>query len=161
MFSKILLIAALAGATVTTTAQTLRWANQGDPQTMDPHSQNESLTNSINNHVYESLVGRGDNLELVPELAERWQQTGPLTWRVWLRKGVKFHDGSPFTADDVIFSAQRVRAPCEAPPGRSAPLLPHPFRSRASVATRLRALTCPLAARPERARGPGTPRKHP
>jgi len=92
-------------------AQTLRWANQGDPQTMDPHSQNEALTNAINNHVYESLVGRGDNLELVPELAERWQQTGPLTWRVWLRKGVKFHDGSPFTADDVVFSVERAALP--------------------------------------------------
>ena len=111
MFSRILLIAALAGATVTASAQTLRWANQGDPQTMDPHSQNEALTNAINNHIYESLVGRGDNLEMVPELAERWQQTGPLTWRVWLRKGVKFHDGSPFTADDVVFSVERAALP--------------------------------------------------
>ena len=101
-----LLCAALA-----TQGQTLRWANQGDPQTMDPHSQNEALTNAINNHVYESLVGRGDNLELIPELAERWQQTGPLSWRVWLRKGVKFHDGSPFTADDVVFSVERAASP--------------------------------------------------
>lgn len=92
-------------------AQTLRWANQGDPQTMDPHSQNEALTLAINNHVYESLVGRGDNLELVPELAERWQQTGPLSWRLWLRKGVLFHDGSPFTADDVVFSVERAALP--------------------------------------------------
>jgi peptide/nickel transport system substrate-binding protein len=92
-------------------AQTLRWANQGDPQTMDPHSQNEVLTNAVNNHVYEALVGRGDNLELVPELAERWQQTGPLTWRMWLRKGVKFHDGAPFTADDVVFSVERASMP--------------------------------------------------
>jgi len=101
----------LALCTLHADAQTLRWANQGDPQTMDPHSQNEALTNAINNHVYESLVGRGDNLELVPELAERWQQTGPLTWRVWLRKGVKFHDGSPFTADDVVFSVERAALP--------------------------------------------------
>jgi peptide/nickel transport system substrate-binding protein len=92
-------------------AQTLRWANQGDPQTMDPHSQNEALTNAVNNHVYESLVGRGDNLELVPELAERWQQTAPLTWRMWLRKGVKFHDGAPFTSDDVLFSVERASMP--------------------------------------------------
>jgi peptide/nickel transport system substrate-binding protein len=101
----------LAFGALNTGAQTLRWANQGDPQTMDPHSQNEALTNAINNHVYESLVGRGDNLELVPELAERWQQTGPLTWRLWLRKGVSFHDGSPFTADDVVFSVERAALP--------------------------------------------------
>ena len=106
-----LAIAACLAATPALQAQTLRWANQGDPQTMDPHSQNEALTNAVNNHVYESLVGRGDNLELVPELAERWQQTGPLTWRMWLRKGVKFHDGSPFTADDVVFSVERAAMP--------------------------------------------------
>jgi len=106
-----LAVAALLAAAPALQAQTLRWANQGDPQTMDPHSQNEALTNAVNNHVYESLVGRGDNLELVPELAERWQQTGPLTWRMWLRKGVKFHDGSPFTADDVVFSVERAAMP--------------------------------------------------
>jgi peptide/nickel transport system substrate-binding protein len=105
------LSAALLCISLQTPAQTLRWANQGDPQTMDPHSQNEALTNAINNHVYESLVGRGDKLELVPELAERWQQTGSLSWRVWLRKGVKFHDGSPFTADDVVFSVERAAMP--------------------------------------------------
>jgi peptide/nickel transport system substrate-binding protein len=107
----LLLVVGLACSTVPAQAQTLRWANQGDPQTMDPHSQNEALTNAINNHIYESLVGRGDNLELVPELAERWQQTGPLTWRMWLHKGVKFHDGTPFTADDVVFSVERAASP--------------------------------------------------
>jgi len=110
-FSHLILATALAFSAMHAGAQTLRWANQGDPQTMDPHSQNEALTNAINNHVYESLVGRGDNLELIPELAERWQQTGPLTWRVWLRKGVKFHDGSSFTADDVVFSVERAASP--------------------------------------------------
>ena len=109
--TKLLGLMGLLCAHLLADAQTLRWANQGDPQTMDPHSQNEALTNAINNHIYESLVGRGDNLELIPELAERWQQTGPLSWRVWLRKGVKFHDGSPFTADDVIFSVERASQP--------------------------------------------------
>ncbi len=92
-------------------SQVLRWANQGDPQTTDPHSQNEGLTNAINNHIYESLVGRGEKLELVPELADRWQQTSPLVWRMFLRKGVKFHDGSAFTADDVVFSVARAALP--------------------------------------------------
>ena len=109
--TRLLLAAGLLCGNLQLQAQTLRWANQGDPQTMDPHSQNEALTNTINNHVYESLVGRGENLELIAELAERWQQTGPLTWRMWLRKGVRFHDGSPFTADDVIFSVERASKP--------------------------------------------------
>ncbi|HKO07656.1 MAG TPA: ABC transporter substrate-binding protein, partial [Alphaproteobacteria bacterium] len=59
-------------------------------------------------NVYEPLVGRGKELELVPMLAASWEQTQPTVWRFHLRSGVKFHDGSPFSADDVIFSHQRA-----------------------------------------------------
>ena len=92
-------------------AQTLRWASQGDPQTMDPHSQNESLTNMVNGQFYEQLTRRDRDLNLVPGLATSWQQVSPLLWRFKLRAGVKFHDGSPFTADDVVFSVNRAKAP--------------------------------------------------
>src|SRR5712664_3020243 len=85
-------------------AKPFRWASQGDPQTIDPHSQNELLTNSVNGQMYETLVNRGKKLEIVPVLATEWKQIDPLTWRFMLRKGVKFHDGTPFTADDVLFS---------------------------------------------------------
>jgi len=88
-------------------AQTFRWASQGDPQTMDPHSQNESMTNMMNGQVYETLIKRDRLLNFVPALATEWSQTGPLTWRFKLRPGVKFHDGTPFTADDVAFSVNR------------------------------------------------------
>jgi len=87
---------------------TLRWANRGDPQTTDPHSQNEGLTNNINQLVYEFLVGRDKKLNLTPQLAVSWEQVDPTTWRFKLRPGVKFHDGTPFTADDVVFSFQRA-----------------------------------------------------
>ena len=92
-------------------AQTLRWASQGDPQTMDPHSQNEGLTNAMNGQVYEYLIGRDKQLNLVPQLATEWKQTGPLQWRLKLRPNVKFHDGTPFTADDVVFSINRAKDP--------------------------------------------------
>jgi len=92
-------------------AQTLRWASQGDPLTMDPHSQNEGLTNAINGQVYESLLGRDRQLAIVPALATSWQQTAALTWRFKLRTGVTFHDGAPFTAEDVVFSVQRAQLP--------------------------------------------------
>ncbi len=92
-------------------AQTLRWSTQGDPQTMDPHSQNESLTNAMNGQVYEYLTGRDRQLNIVPQLATEWQQTGPLQWRLKLRPNVKFHDGAPFTADDVVFSINRAKEP--------------------------------------------------
>ena len=98
------LSAALAGPAH---AQTFRWASQGDPQTMDPHSQNESMTNMMNGQVYETLIKRDRQLNFVPSLATEWSQTGPLTWRFKLRPGVKFHDGTPFNAEDVVFSVNR------------------------------------------------------
>ena len=92
-------------------AKTLRWASQGDPQTADPFSQNEDLTNMFSQSVHDTLVMRDNTLKLVPGLATSWQQVNPTTWRFTLRKGVKFHDGSPFTADDVVFSYERASHP--------------------------------------------------
>ena len=103
------LAALLSGTSVQ--AQTLRWASQGDPQTMDPHSQNESMTNMMNGQVYERLTSRDRQLNIVPGLASEWQQVSPLVWRMKLRPNVKFHDGSPFGADDVVFSILRGQQP--------------------------------------------------
>jgi peptide/nickel transport system substrate-binding protein len=105
-----MLAAALASAAVAVDAATFRWAGRGDMQTTDPHSQNENLTNNINSLVYEFLLARDKKLGLVPALAESWTQVNPTTWRFKLRAGVKFHDGTPFTADDVVFSFERARA---------------------------------------------------
>jgi len=91
--------------------KTLRWASQGDPQTADPHSQNEGFTNLFSQSVHDSLVMRDNTLQLVPGLAVSWQQVNATTWRFNLRRGVKFHDGSPFTADDVVFSFERAQHP--------------------------------------------------
>ena len=102
--------AALAVSALTSEAATLRWAGRGDMQTTDPHSQNENLTNNINILIYEPLVNRDKKLAIVPALAESWTQVNPTTWRFKLRPGVKFHDGTPFTADDVVFSFERARA---------------------------------------------------
>ncbi len=90
-------------------SQTLRFANQGDALSMDPHSLNESFQLSFTGNLYEPLIGRGKKLEVVPILATDWKQTAPTTWRFNLRRGVVFHDGSPFTADDVIFSYNRAK----------------------------------------------------
>jgi len=110
LFARVKFLAAIAFLLAMTAAdaRAFRWASQGDPQTMDPHSQNELLTNSINGQVYETLVNRGKKLEIVPALATEWQQVDPLTWRFTLRKSVRFHDGTPFTADDVLLSVQRA-----------------------------------------------------
>jgi peptide/nickel transport system substrate-binding protein len=91
-------------------AQTLRYANQGDLKSLDPYTLKESTTIAHHAHIYEGLVTRDKDLKIVPALAESWEILDPTHWRFHLRKGVKFHNGDPFTADDVIFSAQRVRA---------------------------------------------------
>jgi len=105
---KVLLAAALGLTVGAAQAQTLRWASQGDLQTMDPVSRNESLTNALNGQIYETLTGRDKDLNIVPMLATEWQQTSPTQWRMKLRPNVKFHDGSAFTADDVVFSVKRA-----------------------------------------------------
>jgi peptide/nickel transport system substrate-binding protein len=108
--------ALLALAIVLTTAtpfadgKTLRWAGRGDMETADPHAQNETLSNNLNSLVYEFLVNHDRNLGLVPWLATSWEQVNPTTWRFKLRPGVRWHDGSAFTADDVVFSFDRARA---------------------------------------------------
>ena len=100
---------ALAAASFVASAQTIRIANQGDALSMDPHSLNESLQLSVTSNVYEPLVGRNKDLSLAPALATAWKQTSPTVWRFELRKGVQFHDGTPFTADDVVFSFARTQ----------------------------------------------------
>ena len=103
-------LAVLALAAGLAQAATLRVANQGDALSMDPHSLNESLQLSFTGNIYEPLVARGKQLELVPGLATSWTMTSPTVWRFELRKGVTFHDGTPFGADDVVFSFKRAAA---------------------------------------------------
>lgn len=92
-------------------AKTFRWASQGDPQTMDPYSQNEGLTNNFSQLIHDRLVDRDQKMNIVPGLAVSWEMVDDTTWRFKLRQGVKFHDGSPFTADDVVFSIERAQHP--------------------------------------------------
>lgn len=108
---KLGLLSAVLAASGAVAAQTFRFAAQGDAQTMDPHSQNVIFTNSVNGQVYEKLVVRDKQLGINPSLATEWQQVSPLKWRFKLRPNVKFHDGAPFTADDVVFSVLRAREP--------------------------------------------------
>lgn len=101
----LLMVTLVAGAAQ---AVTLRVANQGDAQAMDPHALNEALQLSLLGNVYEPLVGRDQKLALTPALATRWSATSSTVWRFELRRGVRFHDGTPLTAADVVFSFQRA-----------------------------------------------------
>src|SRR5215213_11067765 len=111
-FNAILPSAALAlalGISPGAGAVTVKIANQGDALSLDPHSLQESLQLSVLGNVFETLVTRDKAFKLAPGLATGWKQVGPTAWRFELRKGVQFHDGTPFTADDVIFSYDRAR----------------------------------------------------
>lgn len=89
-------------------AKTLRWAFQADAASMDPYTINETMTLGFTANIYESLVRRDRKEVLEPALAMKWEVVKPDVWRFYLRPNVKFHDGQPFTADDVIFSWKRA-----------------------------------------------------
>ncbi|MEI6025152.1 MAG: ABC transporter substrate-binding protein [Betaproteobacteria bacterium] len=110
---KLILVAAASVAVLAAPAyaQTLRWAAQNDILTLDPHSQNHATTNAILQHTYEGLVRYNDKYEVEPALATKWTYISPTQVRFELRRNVKFHDGSPFTADDVLFSYGRIKQP--------------------------------------------------
>lgn len=88
-------------------AETLKFAGTTAALTFDPHSTNDFVTTSIVRQVYESLVELDADMNVVPGLATKWEPAGENTWRLTIREGVKFHDGSPMTAEDVAFSVKR------------------------------------------------------
>ncbi|WP_026299378.1 ABC transporter substrate-binding protein [Elioraea tepidiphila] len=103
--------AALLGSIAHADARTVRWAASGDPNTMDPHSQNLGTVTMVLQQIYDALIMRDRNLGLQPGLATSWRQVEPTRWRFELRRGVRFHNGNDFNADDVVFSIQRALAP--------------------------------------------------
>jgi len=105
--------AALLLACAATAAQgaVLRVATAFDPQTMDPQSLALLYHTRIAFQIYESLVTRDEQFRVEPGLAVSWQQAGPLAWRFKLRPNVVFHDGTPFGADDAVFSIERAMGP--------------------------------------------------
>ena len=96
-------------------AALLRYASQFDPGTMDPHAIASLYNTRVLGQVYDSLVQRDEQFRPEPGLALSW---APLDagkgWRFKLRAGVQFHDGTPFTADDVVFSVERALSPTSA-----------------------------------------------
>lgn len=78
-----------------------------DIQNLDPHNFRHRETETVLRNVYDGLVTRGPDMQPVPELAESIVQIDPTTWEVKVRQGVKFHDGSELTAEDVAFSINR------------------------------------------------------
>jgi peptide/nickel transport system substrate-binding protein len=84
-------------------------AHRGMPLTLMPHTREEVITNSVLMNMFESLAGFDADMKITPLLAVSWENPDDLTWLFKIRPGVRFHDGTPMTADDVVFSLERAR----------------------------------------------------
>ena len=111
LISKILLAVFLIFVSNTSFAKSIKWSMQGDSLTLDPHAQNEGPTTMVSRQVYEALVTRGIDMSIGPQLATSWEAVNPTTWQFKIREGVKFHDGTPMTAQDIEFSFLRAMQP--------------------------------------------------
>ena len=107
----------LDGAQAQGRANELRIGMAADISSMDPHWLNTSSNNVPATHVFERLVDWDHQGRFVPSLAQSWRMTAPDQWEFKLRTGVKWHDGSDFTADDVIFSLDRPKQLVGTPSG--------------------------------------------
>ncbi len=103
-------LVAVALLTVTTPAiaDTLTIGLNVSPSSMDPHFHYVGQNTGPLSHVFEALVAQLPDFSLGPRLATSWQAVDDRTWEFHLRPGVKFHDGSAFTAEDAQFSLHRV-----------------------------------------------------
>ena len=90
---------------------------KSEPSSIDPHYHNLGPNNAFATHIYGTLVGSDENQQHYPDLATSWKPINDTTWEFKLRKGVKFHDGSDFTADDVLFTAKRAQNVPKSPSG--------------------------------------------
>ncbi|MEY3046590.1 MAG: hypothetical protein RL242_3432 [Pseudomonadota bacterium] len=96
-------------------AQTLKIGSTSEASSADPHFHNLGPNNALRRHIFQSLVGTDTSQRLTPLLAESWKATDENTWEFKLRKNVKFHDGSDFTAQDVIYTVCRIPTVVDSP----------------------------------------------
>lgn len=101
-------LALLAAVPAASQAATLTVGTSAEPSALDPHYHNLGPNTRARKHVFESLVSMDAKMRLQPELAESWRAVDETTWEFKLRKGVKFHDGTEFTAQDFIYTACRI-----------------------------------------------------
>ena len=113
--STLLLPCFLLGAVGPGSAADLAIGIGADVTAIDPHYHNVTPNNNVAAHVFDYLVFRDERQRMIPGLAESWRAVDPMTWEFRLRRGVKFHDGSEFTAADVVASIERVPTVANSP----------------------------------------------
>lgn len=89
-------------------AQELKIGLSAEPSAMDPHFHNLTPNNSVTKHIFDRILDQDENQRVKPMLASSWRNLDETTWEFKLRAGVKFSDGSDFTANDVIYTYCRV-----------------------------------------------------
>src|SRR5215470_9687453 len=93
-----------AGWIAAAQAQEMKIGLSAEPSAMDPHFHNLTPNNSLLRHIFDRVIDQDENQALVPGLATSWRNLDDSTWEFKLRSGVRFTDGSEFTADDIIYS---------------------------------------------------------
>ena len=101
-------LAALALPAGMAAAQSLTIGLASEPTAADPHYHKVTTNDAFSAHVFESLINRNAQMELIPGLAQSWRAVDDNTWELKLRQGVKFSNGEPFTSKDVLFTLCRV-----------------------------------------------------
>lgn len=112
LFAALLMVALLALTPGQGLAQTVTYAAGADPDSLDPANAESNPSEAVNRMIFENLVKFDAKLNLVPGLAERWEQAKDgMSWTFFLRKGVKFHDGTPFNAEAAKYFFDRMIGP--------------------------------------------------
>ena len=102
------LLAACVAIPATLSAKELTIGLASEPSSIDPHYHNLGPNNALARVIFDRLIMPDHKQQLLPGLAVSWKAINDTTWEFKLRKGVKFHDGTPFTADDVLFTFERA-----------------------------------------------------
>lgn len=105
-------LAAAASAGGIDSEGVLRFSLGGEVSILNPILSTDTASSAVEGAIFTGMVKVNEKLEMVPDLAERWTVSGDgKTWTFYLRKDVKWHDGSPFTADDVVFTFNSILNP--------------------------------------------------
>jgi peptide/nickel transport system substrate-binding protein len=104
----VLLVSVLLAFALPAAAQELTIGLKAEPSSLDPQFHNLGANNQLAQHIFDPLVAKDAHQLAVPALALSWKAVGDTVWEFKLRPGVKFHDGSPFTAEDVVFTVERA-----------------------------------------------------
>ena len=135
-----LCLLALIALTVPAAAQELKIGLKTEPSALDPQYHNLGPNNQIAQHLFDPLIAKDPQQRPVPALALSWKTLSDTVWEFTLRPDVKFHDGAPFTADDVVFTFERAA---------KVPNSPSPFTPITRQMTRLEIID-PLTVRADR-----------